>query len=476
LFGGVQVFQILIGIVRMKFVAVLLGTAGVGIIGLLNAPVQLIISITGLGIAVSAVRDISNAKGSDDETRFSRVVMTLRRWSWFTGLLGAVVTITMAPLLSTWSFGDKEYTWAFVWLSVTLLLKAISKAQTSILQGTRRLRDMARATVIGSAVGLVTSVPLYYFFGVKGIVPAMIITSVTALLLSWYYARKVEVSEIRMTASETFRSGLGIAKLGIYMTIAGFIATFSTYVLNAFISNRGSIDQVGLFNAGWGVVGQYTNLIFAAMATDYFPRLSAMQDDNRKMNELVKQQTETALLIMSPLLALLIISMPLVVRVLYTPAFLPMVMFASLTVLGTPFKAMSWAMGYVNLAKGSGRLFVILEVISGMLMLGLNLLFYHLYKLNGLGISYIISYLFGVLLVYVVLKSKYNITYGFRDIKRYIITYLLVAMSFSTVFIQDQFLRYGAGIVALIVITLYSLKVLNELMDIKSFIKSKFKK
>ena len=148
LFGGVQVFNILIGIVRVKFIAILLGTTGVGIIGLLNAPLQLIISITGLGISFSAVRDISESYGSDDKKKIARTITILRRWSWFTGMTGAVVTITLAPMLSKWTFGNYDYTWAFVWLSVTLLLQAISKAQTAILQGTRRLKDMARASVI----------------------------------------------------------------------------------------------------------------------------------------------------------------------------------------------------------------------------------------------------------------------------------------------------------------------------------------
>ncbi len=196
LFGGVQVFNILIGIVRVKFVAVLLGAAGVGIMGLLNAPLQLIISITGLGIAFSAVRDVSEANGTGDQGKIAVVIKTLGRWSWFTGLLGAVITITLAPLLSKWTFGNHEYTWAFIWLSVTLLLQAISKGQSAILQGTRRLKDMAKAGVIGSLLGLVTSIPLYYLYGLQGIVPAMIITAITGLVLSWYFSDRANFSRV----------------------------------------------------------------------------------------------------------------------------------------------------------------------------------------------------------------------------------------------------------------------------------------
>ncbi|MBK7480386.1 MAG: oligosaccharide flippase family protein [Bacteroidales bacterium] len=250
LFGGVQVITILFGIIRVKFVAVLLGTQGVGIIGLLNSPLQLIASVTGLGISFSAVRDVSEANASNDKFRILKTIISLRRWSWFTGLLGVVVTMVFAPLLSQWSFGSKEYTWAFIWLSITLLLQAISKGQTAILQGTRRLKQMAKAGVIGSGLGLVTSIPLYYWLGISGIVPALILSAVASLLLSWYFSRKVAVEKITLTKRETFITGTNMARLGISMTIAGFIASLSTYILNAFISNHGGVEQVGFATMG----------------------------------------------------------------------------------------------------------------------------------------------------------------------------------------------------------------------------------
>ena len=473
LFGGVQVFQILIGIIRTKFVAVLLGTTGVGIMGLLNAPLQLILSVTGLGISYSAVRDIAQAHGHQDQTKISKAIIILRRWSWGTGVIGALATIVLAPQLSTWTFGNRDYTWAFIWLSVILILQSVSKGQTSILQGSRRLKDMARSGVIGSVAGLFTSVPLFYWFGLKGIVPAMIVSALTTLLLSWYYSSKVLVGEIKLTWKETYKSGLGMVKLGLFMTVAGFIASFSTYVLNAFISNIGGVEQVGLYNAGWGVVGQYTGIIFSAMATDYFPRLAAVQEDNEKVRELVQQQGITALLMMSPLLAILIVAMPLVVRILYTPAFEPVVMFSSLTLLGIQFKAISWAMGYVYLAKGNGSLFLKIEVIAGILILLLNLIFYKFFGLNGLGISFIVSYCLAIFISYIILKINYNFSFNNEFCLIAILTNGFVVLSFLTVFIDNIALRYVTGIIVVSAATGASIHKLNKFMDLKSLICNK---
>ncbi|MBN2167162.1 MAG: O-antigen translocase [Marinilabiliaceae bacterium] len=476
LFGGVQVFNVIIGIVKVKIVAVLLGTAGVGIMGLLNAPRDLIMTVTGLGIAFSAVRDISQAHGQNDKFKMSEAIFVLRRWSWFTGLLGAVLTIAVAPLLSEWTFGNKDYSWAFVWLSVTMLLNSISSGQGAVLQGTRRLKDMANSGVTGSLLGLITSVPLFYFYGIKGIVPALIVSSVTSLIRTWYFVRKVEVEKVHLTLKEVWHKGGIMAKLGISMTLAGFIASLSRYILNAFISNYGSVDQVGLYNAGWGVLGQYTGLVFAAMATDYFPRLSSIQADNKKVKELVGQQAEIALLILVPMITLLTVFMPFVIRVLYTSSFLPVVMFATLTLLGMQLKAVSWAMGYVFLAKGDGKLFLILEIISGAIILLLNLLFYYLYGLNGLGVSFIISYLIGALLAFGVLKNRYQFGFSRHFYQLFIISSVMIVLAYLTIHISNDIYKYSLGVIVFGVSFLYALVRLNKLMDIREIIVRRFKK
>ncbi len=46
IFGGVQVFNIIISILRAKFIAVIIGPVGMGIFGLLTSTLSLITSLT----------------------------------------------------------------------------------------------------------------------------------------------------------------------------------------------------------------------------------------------------------------------------------------------------------------------------------------------------------------------------------------------------------------------------------------------
>ena len=175
LFGGVQVYQILIQLVKSKFVAVLLGPLGVGIIGLYQSGIQLIQSLTSMGLASSAVRDVSEANGSRDQYRIAKVITVVRRLVWITGLLGLIVVAFCAPLLSQISFGNNDYTVPFRILSITLLFDQISAGQKVVLQGLRKLKELAKCSAFGATFGLVVSVPLYYWLGVKGILPTLIL-------------------------------------------------------------------------------------------------------------------------------------------------------------------------------------------------------------------------------------------------------------------------------------------------------------
>ena len=63
LFGGVQVFNILISIIRSKFVAILLGPAGLGIVGLLQSTIGLVTSLTSLVYAVFPLKTLPQRQG-----------------------------------------------------------------------------------------------------------------------------------------------------------------------------------------------------------------------------------------------------------------------------------------------------------------------------------------------------------------------------------------------------------------------------
>jgi len=174
--GGAQVITIVFRILRSKVIAVLLGPMGVGIIGLFQSTLELLYNATGFGLHFSAVRDIAEATGTNDEHRISKTILIMRRWIWFTGLLGMVIMAIFSKPLSRYAFGDEKYARGIIVLSLALLMMAISEGQLAVLRGLRRIGRMAKANVLGVVAGFLFSVPLYWFFGLRGIVPALLLS------------------------------------------------------------------------------------------------------------------------------------------------------------------------------------------------------------------------------------------------------------------------------------------------------------
>lgn len=477
LFGGVQIFTILISMIRMKFVAVLLGTTGVGIINLLNSPLTFIAGLTGLGISYSVIRDISQSAETGDENKLARTIISFRRLVILTGLFGMIVTLILSPLLSKWTFGNSNYTWAFVWLSLTLLINAISGGQKALLQGMRKLQSLAKATVIGSFLGLLTSVPLYYFYGIKGIVPALIITSIVSLLLSWYYAKQVYVAKVDITYKETFAEGKGFIKLGLFLSISSQIGALVSYLIILFIGRVGSLDDVGLYSAGFSFVGTYVGLVFTAMGTDYYPKLAAVCNDNKTIRRMVNQQATIGVLIILPIVSLLLISFPLVTKIFLSTKFLGIVPFVNLAALGVLVKSVSFSVGYISFAKGDSKFFFWMEgIFSNVLYLLLCTIGYWFYGLIGIGIAYIFSYVIYLILISVLTYKRYDFKFDNELIKIFFISISLCFLLYSSIQMFHSYTLYIIQAILVVCSIIYSYNELNKRLDIKLIVVNYIKK
>ena len=472
LFGGVQVYQILIGIIKSKFVAILLGPAGMGIQGLYTSAIQVIQSLTSLGLSQSAVRDVSEANGTGDTNRVGKTVSIVRRLVWITGLAGMLATIIFSPVLSKTSFGNYDYIIPFIILSVILLIDQICVGQKVVLQGMRRLRDLAKATAIGTTVGLFVSVPLFYFFGVKGIVPALILYSLTSLLLSWYFSRRIGIERVKVSTKESLQGGKKMLKLGIAMSFNAILGTLLAYVLRAFISRTGGLDEVGLFAAGFTITNTYVGMVFSAMSTDYFPRLAAINNDNAKCKEIINQQGEIAILILAPIIIACIIFMPYIIRLIYSEEFLLANDYISWAVVGLLFKAASWVISYVFLAKAETKLFIVNETITRLYSIAFEILGYYLLGLKGLGIAFLLNFVIYTIQVYIIARKRYGFNFSHSFLNIFGVQGFLVGIAFVLLNVWQSSWVYIPLLALLMICSFYSLKELDSRMGIGELIKN----
>ncbi|WP_457617687.1 O-antigen translocase [Lutibacter sp.] len=476
LFGGVQVFNIIIQIARSKIIAVLLGPTGMGISGLLTSTTGLLSMLTNFGLGTSAVKDIAAAHKTGKELRIAKIVTVFRKLVWGTGLLGAVLTLVLSPWLSQLTFGNKDYTLAFAWLSVTLLFKQLTSGQIVLLQGMRKLHYLAKANMLGAVVGLVVSVPMYYYWSIDGIIPALILTAFFTLLIAWFFAQKIKITTVNSTPKETLTQGKGMLKMGFLLSMSGLITMGASYIIRIYISNTGGLDDVGLYTAGFAIIGTYVGLVFSAMGTDYYPRLSGVAHNNAKATKLINQQAEVGISILAPILTVFLIFINWIIILLYSTKFTPINGMVHWAALGMYFKAASWAVAFILLAKGASKLFFWNELIANSYTLLFNILGYKYGGLNGLGISFLVSYFLYFIQVYFLAKYYYQFTFS-KELKQLLAIQLVLGIAcFLTIKYVATPWAYGLGILLIFISSWVSYKELDKRMDIKGMIKNFRKK
>ena len=476
LFGGVQFFNIIISIIRTKLIAIFIGPAGMGIATLLNSTINIISGITGLGIETSAVKHISGSYKNDELSSISTNVAIVKKLALVTGILGALLTISLSPWLSQLTFGNSEYTFSFFFLSITLLFKQLSTGQLIVLQGLRKMHFLAKANFYGNLLGLMFSIPLYYYYRIDAIVPTIIVASFSSLLFSYYYLKKIRIVKVDVSNRQLTTEGKNIIRLGIMLTLSGFMTLLSTYLIQIYVGKIGGLEEVGFYNAGFTLLNSYVGIVFTVMATDYFPRLASICDENEKVRTSVIQQSFMSILIITPIIILFLIFIPLIIKILYTPKFISIMSMVCFGILGMLFRAVSWSMGYIIIAKGDSKIFIKTAMGFNLLSLFLNGFGYYFYGLEGLGISFFIYYLVHFFVVKIITKRRYGFYFDADFYRTYLICLAMCIITFLFSYIEFSMLKYSLMSVMALLSFAFVLYQINKKIELKGIFNSVIKR
>ena len=449
----------LCSLIRNKVIAMLLGAEGVGMITLFNSSVEMISSLTNLGLRQSSVRDVATAHKRGEEV-LKKIAGVVRKLSLILGLFGAMVFIGAAPLLSKIAFGNDQNIWSFVFLSVALLFNALASGEQAILQGSEKLKIFARSTVVGSVTSLVVSIPLYYYLNLQGIVPSLLAASFFTFTFNYVASKKANLKSDKVGVKTAFKEGSPMLKLGIYMTISGFMTTLLNYILIAWMNRYASISEVGYYQAGFTLVTRYVGLIFVAMSTEYYPRLASVESDKKQLSLQVSRQMESSLLMLLPIISLFLILQDWIIPLLYKSDFIAIAGYTTWAMPGVVFKAISWSIGFILLAKGEGKLFLITELVSDVTSIIINILLYLNMGLEGLGIAYTLNFIIYTTYMWIISRKRY----GFAPEKTFYTVFLvsLLLIYSQAVIINCEISKYLIPSLLALIAVIYSAFVLRK--------------
>jgi len=430
--GGSTVIVMLIRMLSTKVLAILLGPGGVGLQAMYDSVISLAKTAVDLGISSSGVRQIASAVGSGSQSIVATTVFTLRRVCLVLGILGATALFCARESVSRLAFGNADHAADIGVLSVILLFGALMGGQGALLQGMRRIGDLAKMNMFGALAGAVLGIPIVYFWGRAGIPFYMVLAAGVGVFVSWTYARRVRIEPVKVRFRQVAHEAGSLLRLGVVFLASGLMTTGSLFLLRVFVTRQEGVYGAGQFQAATALAMVYVGFVLQAMGTDFYPRLTSVADDNRRCNQLVNEQAEISILLALPGVLATLALAPWVIQIFYSSKFDQAATILCWQVTGTFLQVNSWPMGFIVLAKGRAAALFLTDLASYLVYVALGWLGLRLFGLPGTGIAYLGLYAFHWCVVYAVVRRMSGFALSPANVRLCLLGVSTVAITLST--------------------------------------------
>ena len=406
LMGGASVLVLVAAFFRTKAIAWMVGPAGVGLAGVLVAFNGLFAMAAGWGLATAGVRTVAAASPAERAAKMAAVRWLGVRLSWL-GLLA--VAVLFVPI-GAWTFRPDDrhiLELGLAGLAVPLLVAA--GMWGALLQAGGHLRALASTQVWSAFAGLLVGLPLVFVchqagYSLFGVALGILVATGGPAIFLWWAARRHCPASPQVSPDRTLIREL--LRLGGALMVVGLLSQLSAYVARWIVLREFGLTAAGHYQAALAIASSLPGFVFAAMATDFFPRVAAAKDES-EARSMVEKQIQAGLLLALPLLAALLTMGRVCIHWLYTAdQFEPAIPLLTWMVWGVFFRLVSWPMGFWLQARGSTRAVLVVELISNLILGLLPLVLVQPLGLLGTAVAFAAGYVAYAVLMAVVMRWR----------------------------------------------------------------------
>ena len=349
----------------MKVAAVVLGPAGIGLVGLYTNLVSAAAAISSLGVGTTAVRQVVIADSDGGESALGRTRRALFWGTLVVATAGAIAVWLLSGWIARVFLSDETRSGDVAWLALGVALTVVAGSQTALLTGMRRVGDLARVNIAAAVVGALGGIVVLYLWPAKGVIVLVLVAPALSFLVGRLFIIRLDRPPgPRPSPSEIAREWATMARPGVPFMLAGLVSLLGQLAVRTLVQRELGLDALGQFQAAWSISVTYLGFVLGAMAVGYVPRLSAAAKDRPLAARLINEQIEVALLLCAPIVLAMLAFAPWVIRLLYSAEFGPAVEILRWQLLGDILKVVIWPLGFMCQAWGAGRVFLMTEAFG----------------------------------------------------------------------------------------------------------------
>lgn len=398
--------KMLTGFISVKVVAVIIGPAGVALVGQLNNFASIIMTLANGGITSGVTRNIAAFKDKDDVVK-SYIGTSVKITLCLSAVCGTLLVI-FSRYLSNLILHTDEYPYVFVIFGATLFFYALNTLVMAIINGYKYFRLYVKISMISSIVGLGISLLLVSALGVSGALVNAVTSQTFIFIVTMIFLWKNKMTFVSfqwLFAQFDYSKMLNLLKFSLMTLVTAFCTPMVQLVIRNHIINTMSIEMAGCWEGMNRLSGMYLMVITSSFGVYYMPRLAELNDPNS-----IKHEILTAYKVIIPCLLLgftfIYFMRNFIINVLFSSDFYKMKDLFLWQLLGDFFKITSWLLAYVMSAKAMMKTFISTEVLFNCLYVILALLCSSFWGVSGVIIGYMINYICYLLAMYFLIWRK----------------------------------------------------------------------
>ena len=390
--GGAQAVNICISLVRMKLVALMVGPAGMGLLGIYTSLQGTAGTLAGLGLGNSGVREIASNRENPAVLARVRTVLFLANFA--QGTVAMAIIWLCRERLARWLIGDAVYASEIGLVGIAVLLGLVAASQTALLQGLRRVGDLARVTILSGLAATIVGLPCVWLQGEQGLIWFLIVQPATAVLIAHRFTSMgLDGRRATMGLIDAWHIWKPMAALGSVFMLAALGSAVTLLLVRTLITRELGLQAAGLFSASWAIAMTYVGFLLGAMGTDYYPRLVEVVHDAEVANRLINDQMQIGLSVGGPILLLLTGGAPWFMQFFYSSEFVTAASMLQWQSVGNVLKLASWPLGFALVAAARSRTYLCTELSWNVLFLAFVALWLADTGIDVAGIGFAATYL-----------------------------------------------------------------------------------
>ena len=471
--GTASVFNIFVSIVRSKIIAIIIGTAGFGIIGQLNSLLNITHFLTGLGMEQGLVNEVAKARRSDDQRAYRNLCSSFFILTICMSFLLAVVVFVSAQSICLFLFDSLEYIWFVKLTAPVICTLGLHISYSTLLAANKQIKSMVKKSLAASFLSSFFTVVLVYQFNVDGIVYGLITNGIINIILGWYFVRKSKLdffSRFGFNFSPHIPSVKRLLKYGSVLMYSSLLYQVVNLGIKSIIIKQTAIEEVGIYQAATNISKQYMPIFLVSLSTYLLPHIVSVDTLHERVKE-TNASLKALLLMATPVLFIIMCFSEVIVRLLYSPEFILSATLLSILVISD----------FIGLANKVASTFLISEnklmlifILDTLVALTMYLFVYFMFDRLGL-ISAIyasvLASLFYFVSVAILLKAKCNFQF---DIRNYVfILWIVINMAVTIIFFIDYSNWFKIGYIIVLFVLTYMILLNNyekqELYKLLSF-------